>query len=301
MATRIDTTLLPSNSTNAMFRAWVQFVEDLLVTTGGWVVTGDTGQMTIATATAPGGANTKVGYRVYRMADALQATAPVYLRIDYGSAAAAATPGMWWTIGQGSDGAGAITSVRYNGGASSSPNFANSGNSATGTYNSYGSAGTGRVQMGLFVGTTSTHGVTVSLERSKDATGADTGDGVILMGTDAQQVASAVGISRWILLGTGAQPPLEKGLFYALSGNNPSAFGSDVGIGIPIPMRGVAQPPGLGYVVTRTSDFVAEAQFSVTIYGASHNFVHLNSMQGSVHVSGNPNADSTSRMCMRYE
>src|SRR3970282_1095232 len=105
MATRLDSTIYPSNATDAEFRAWVQFVEDTLVTTGGWVVTADTGQMTISTATAPGAGNTKVGYRIYRMSDVLQAANPVFVRIDYGSGAASTSPGMWLTIGQGSEGA----------------------------------------------------------------------------------------------------------------------------------------------------------------------------------------------------
>src|SRR4051812_37579075 len=103
MSTRTDTTLQPSNSTDALFRAWVQFIHDTLITTGGWVDPGDSGQMTIASATHPSVANTKVGYRIYRMADSLQGSAPVFIRLDYGSSASANTPGIWITVGQGSD------------------------------------------------------------------------------------------------------------------------------------------------------------------------------------------------------
>jgi len=298
MATLTDSVnLKPSNSSSALFRLWAQFVEDTLVTTGGWVVTSDTGQLTIASATAPAALNTKVGYRVYRMADTLQATKPVFLRIDYGSSAATNTPGMWLTIGEGSDGAGTITSIRYNGGASSTPNVSGTGNSASGSYNSYGSAGTNRVQIALFVGATAAQQCCFSLERMKDTAGADVGDGLIFI---YQQVAAFVNNMRIILLSGGAQPPLEA-LSYILSMSNPSSFGSDVGVGIPIPMQGVAKPPGTGLVVVRSSDFIAEAQFAMTIYGVSRTYVQLNTLPAGIPASGATASDTTSRVCLRYD
>lgn len=302
MATRIDTSLQPSNSTDALWRAWVQFIEDTLVTTGGWVVTADTGQMTIASSAHPTTTNTKVGYRIYRMADSLQATAPVFMRVDYGSSSAANAPGIWLTIGQGSDGAGTITSIRLNGGAVSTPTVSGTNNSAATTANSYGCASTGHVAVAMFIDTLSAQRIlTFSLERTRDADGTLNGNGLILMNTDPSSTGSSLSTQRYIILGSGAQPPTEKGILYILSTANPSAFGSDVGIGIPIPMKGVAQPPGLGYVVTRVSDFVAEAQFAVTLYGVSHNYVNLNLLN-----VGNPNGstgvqDTTARPAMRYE
>lgn len=302
MATRIDTTLQPSNSTDALFRLWIQFIEDTLVTTGGWVVTSDTGQMTIATAVHPTVVNTKVGYRIYRMADSLQATAPVFMRVDYGSSTAANTPGIWLTIGQGSDTTGTITSIRFNGGAVSTPTVSGSNNNAVTTYNSYGSAATGRIAVALFIDSVSAQRpLSFSLERSCGADGTLNADGLILMNTDPSAATSSVATQRYIVLGGGPQPPTEKGILYILSTANPSAFGGDVGIGIPIPMKGVAQPPGLGYVIVRQADFVAEAQFTVTLYGVAHNYVNLNLLG-----VGNPNGatgvnDTTARPCMRYE
>lgn len=301
MATRLDTTLQPSNSTDAIWRAWVQFIHDTLITTGGWVDPGDTGQMTIASSAHPTVANTKTGYRIYRMADSLQGTAPVFMRVDYGSASNANTPGIWLTIGQGSDGAGTITSIRYNGGSVSTPTIAGSNNNATTTYNSYGCASTGHVAVALFIDSVSAQRpLSFSLERTRDTDGTLNGQGLILMGTDTV-TGSTLSRQQYIMLSSGAQPPIEKGILFILSTANPSAFGSDVGIGIPIPMKGVAQPPGIGYMITRTSDFIAEAQFAVTIYGVSHNYVGLNLLAVATPNGSTGVADTTARPCMRYE
>jgi hypothetical protein len=57
-------------------------------------------------------------YAVYRMADALQATAPIFMRITYGSGnfgTGTPVPAFWVTLGTGSNGAGVITGIFYNG------------------------------------------------------------------------------------------------------------------------------------------------------------------------------------------
>lgn len=296
MATRtISGTLLPTNNTDADFRAWVQFIEDTLVTTGAWVVTADTGQMTIASATKPGAANTKVGYRIYRMDDAMQATSPVFVRIDYGSGAAATSPGFWVTIGTGSNGSGTITNIRFNGGAVAAPTVSCTG-TTTGTFNAYGSADTGRVSLGLFVNATASRIIAFVLERSKDSTGAVTADGLIMAYTTS---GSQIDKSQYIVLGSATQPPNEPGLFYALSNSNPSAFGSNVGIGIHTPMKGVAQYPSNNLAIVRSSDFLAEVTITCSIYGVTRTFQHLNSL--GVYQALTGAQDNTSRAAIRYD
>lgn len=293
MATRFDNTLQPSNSTDALFRAWCQFIHDTLITTGGWVDPGDTGQFTISTATAPAALNTKVGYRIYRMADGLQGTSPVFMRIDYGSSGAAATPGIWITIGTGSNGSGTITTIRFNGGAVGTPTVSSSANSATAS-NSYGSASTNRVSIGLFVQTT-VRMLMFTIERSKDAAGADTTDGLIFHYTN---ITTNINASNYIIMGSSTQPPTESGLHYILSANNPSAFGSDVGIGIPIPISGISKQPGYNITITRSSDFIAETTFTMSLYGNTITYQHMNALQAALA----PNAsEASSRVCMRYD
>ena len=91
MATVSDSGLVADVSTDARFRAFIQFVDGALAG-GGWVHTADTGQLDPTTATHPAASNTVVGYRMYRMDDTLQATKPVFLKLGFGSGAAALHP-----------------------------------------------------------------------------------------------------------------------------------------------------------------------------------------------------------------
>jgi hypothetical protein len=48
MALTLSNTLKPSNSSNALFRAWTKFIRDGFVA-GGWLQTTDTGQIDFGT------------------------------------------------------------------------------------------------------------------------------------------------------------------------------------------------------------------------------------------------------------
>lgn len=293
MATASSAALQPSNSTDALFRAWSLFIKDLMVTTGGWVQTGDTGQMNFVTVTAPAAGNAKQGYIVVRMADSLQATSPIYIRIDFGSGSAALVPGIWVTIGTGSDGVGNITTKRFDGGAVAGATVSSGANSATAS-NSYGSASTNRVQCCLFVQTTSRQ-LCFNIERSKDSTGADTGDGILFYHNNG---TSAFNKQLYVVMGAAAQPTAEAGFQYILSTVNPSSFSGEVGIGIPIPMKGYAQQPGYGIAIVRQNDFAAEATFTVSVYGNTITYQQL-SLFSTNFASGS--ADGTSRVCIRFD
>ena len=95
-----------AHSTDAEFRAWGSELSTKL-TTVGLVKTSDTGQINWTTVTRPG-VNTAAGYEIWRFDDTLQATAPLVLKIEYGTANSAATPSMWVTVGTGSNGSGTI-------------------------------------------------------------------------------------------------------------------------------------------------------------------------------------------------
>lgn len=293
MATKFDATLLPSNTTDANFRAWCSFIRDLLVTVGGWVQTADTGQMNFTTVTTPSVANTKQGYIIVRMADALQATSPVFLRIDFGSGGNALTQGIWLTIGTGSDGAGNITTKRFDGGSVTTPTIT-PGTNTTGTVNAYGSAAPNRVHFGLNI-RSSPCILFLSIERSKDTTGADTGDGLLLY----YNTSTLVNVQRYVVMGAAGQPVAENGLQYVLSSNNPSVFGSDVGVAVPIPVKGCAQPPGYGVAMVRSSDFAIEGSFQVVVYTTTVTYQHLNGVTVfTALVAAN---DAATRVAMRYD
>lgn len=90
---------------DAEFRADVLAIHNALIATGGLVQTADTGQTDFS-------ANTRAapGYTVYRFNDAHQGSYPLFLRIDW-TPTATTRPGLTFTLGTGSSGAGVITGV----------------------------------------------------------------------------------------------------------------------------------------------------------------------------------------------
>jgi len=305
MASRTTNTLRPDNSVVANIRAWAQFIEDTLVTSGGWVVTGDTGQTLPSALTVPGGTNTKVGYRIYRMADSLQATFPVFVRVDYGSGAAAAFPGVWFTIGKGSDGAGTITNQLYT--PAASPSVGSNGSSTSQTNNSYASADTARFAVCLFVQAVSnTYFVAFSLERTKNSSGADTGDGLLFVrGGGLVDGGSSASLSRnrYIIYAGGTQPTEETCVSFVLTVQNPSQTFTpgDVGVGILIPFKGVAQQPGTNWMFTNTSDVSVEGFINLTLYGQTRTYQQLSLLVPTKRLTGSQQQDSNARCLMRYD
>lgn len=101
--------LLAYNQNDADFRLWGGGISAAIAAVG-LVKTADTGQIDWATVVNPSTVNQKRGYEIWRFADALQATHPVFIRLDYGSGpTASANPQIWYTVGTATNGAGTIT------------------------------------------------------------------------------------------------------------------------------------------------------------------------------------------------
>src|SRR6186997_665737 len=97
-----------TNSSDANFRVWGAYISSKLLA-GGMVQTADTGQINWTTVLTPTGINTYAGYEIWRFADALQASAPVYFKIEYGEGSNVDGPAVRVKFGTGSDGAGNLT------------------------------------------------------------------------------------------------------------------------------------------------------------------------------------------------
>jgi hypothetical protein len=98
-----------AHSSDATFRAWGSDFSAKLALAG-LVKATDTGQINWATVTRPSANSTAAGYEIWKFGDTLQATAPIFIKLEYGSGIAASNlPQMWITVGTGSDGAGTIT------------------------------------------------------------------------------------------------------------------------------------------------------------------------------------------------
>lgn len=95
-----------NHTTDAGFRAWGKEYSDNLAAVG-LVKTADTGQIDWVTVARPA-INTAAGYEIWRFNDSLQATAPIFIKIEYGTSTQADIPGIWITVGTSSNGAGTI-------------------------------------------------------------------------------------------------------------------------------------------------------------------------------------------------
>lgn len=96
-----------SHTNDAEFRAWGSALSAALAAVG-LTQTADSGQINWLTVSRPG-TNTAAGYEIWRFNDALQATAPIYIKVEYGTGGSTTRPQIWITVGTGTNGAGTIT------------------------------------------------------------------------------------------------------------------------------------------------------------------------------------------------
>lgn len=102
-----DNSISHSVTTVAVFRAWATMVSKALKEAG-LVQTADTGQINLVTVELPA-ISTFAGYEIWRFNDTRQGTEPIYLRIEYGRAAAESRPNLKLRWGTGTNGAGTLT------------------------------------------------------------------------------------------------------------------------------------------------------------------------------------------------
>jgi hypothetical protein len=297
MLTRSNT-IVPSNSTAALFRAWSQFVRDGMVA-GGWVQTADTGQIDFATVSAPAGANAKQGYVILRMDDSLQAAHPVFVRIDFGSAAGANNVQMWITAGSGSNGSGTITGAwitdqRLGNGSS---------DAVSQPYFSHVSATSASAAVALFYHSINTFLVHFSIERAKNADGTDDGTGLLVYSTGRGGVKGSDNrLSVYSTVDSGTLHQAE-GAAYVFA-NNQQESRSDVGVGIPIPHRynvdgfEIATPPGINYALLNINSWNFGAVVGIYMYGRRHEYIRLGGT-AIAHVRGASPTDFY--VAIRYE
>jgi hypothetical protein len=283
MATSFNANLIPEQSTDAAFRAWATWVAGVFALASTWTNTADTGQINLTTVTRPTVANTSQGYKIYSMNDTLQATKPVFVKIEFGSGSNAAYPALWLTIGTGSDGAGNLTGVLF-----PRTQIACVASSTTGSA-AYGSANTNRVAMGFFAGVTNC-ALAFSIERTKGANGDDDGTGLLA----SYSYSTSTHRTQYIPF-TGTIPVAETCYQALTSTNNPSALDNNVGIGLVSHFYGTAKQPGINNVVVNSNDFADYATFSMTLYGGSKTFQHLGPNFTTV------NSRTATRLCMIYQ
>jgi len=296
MATTFSSQLQPSNSTDALFRAWAQFIHDAL-SAGGWEQTADTGQINLATVTKPGAANTMQGYEVWRMADSLQGSFPVYLKVSYGSGNGAANePGIDLSLGTGSNGSGTVTGLFL---TTMRVDNQSNGTGIAAMY-SHSSGSTSHIAVSLFVNVTGAYLVSFSIERARDSTGAEVGTHLVVISSEQ---AATIRNSRYLIRAGGTQPTAQTSLTSVVTGSIVSgsahteyASQQDVGFGLILPISGtsaVAMRPesaALGYIVTPDTFTTTDAVLVVYIYGVPRVYKRMSSNRPGI--NGNTTVNS---------
>jgi hypothetical protein len=108
--TTASTNTVLDHTTDAGFRTWGNELMTALITTLGLTQTADTGQLAFPmTVTTRPAINTAAGYYILRFNDTLQATTPIFIKVEVGTGASAAVPALWITVGTGSNGSGTLT------------------------------------------------------------------------------------------------------------------------------------------------------------------------------------------------
>jgi hypothetical protein len=96
-----------AHATDADFRTWGKEISDKLQTMTGLTKVAETGTVNWATVTRPG-ANTEGGFEVYYLNDSLHGTAPIYIRVSYGTGSSTTYPGLSITVGTSTNGSGVL-------------------------------------------------------------------------------------------------------------------------------------------------------------------------------------------------
>lgn len=270
-------------NSDADFQAWVQGIHNALIAIG-LTQTADTGQINPATVTKPTAGSQSKGYEIWRFADTLQSSVPVFFKLEYGSGNSNLNqPGMWITVGSGSDGAGNLT-----GQLTSRDSIAPSGSKTAGTVlPTYVSGDSGSVSVACNVDTGSnSFGFAFHIMRPRDNSGAVTNEGVIHMRWNNNSNQMHI----QFIPATGAVPGDQINVFPAVSPwfFNHGASGSNAdACPVLCPLFGAWRY--LKFLMTGGADFGTGGTFPCTLFGASHTFLALNGSCGSLNLGGNGN------------
>lgn len=258
-----------TNSSDANFRAWGSYLAARFAAVG-LVQTADTGQINWTTVTTPAGINTYQGYEIWRFADALQATAPVYFKIQYGEGSAVDGPGIRIQFGTGSDGAGNLT------GTTSTARDAE-GNTQAGACIVVGSGDTNRFSFAGGFLAASGLGLCFSFERMKDATGADTVEGVMWCAHSTGNTAATAAVNQSTLWNpsVGDYGLVEDDLMALFPSGNTMKTVTLTMVQPIFHNKGVYTNPQLGLVGYYTNDIAANGTFVANMYGVSHTYYAL--------------------------
>lgn len=261
----------PNHSTDQDFRDFVTAVRTGF-TDLGWIRTSDTGQIDPTTVLRPAASSAVQGYDIFRLADTLQATAPFFVKVEYGSGSSQAYHALWFQVGTTTTGAGIL------GGNTGTRTQVAVGVTDTTPRTCLFAGGPNRMAMTLFMDVPTTTTKIAVLERSHADDGTDTNerlDTIFQSGTSSavwQQVPT-LGIVRSTMSVLPALVPMA-----GASGMK----GTDIGM-FPIfaPNDGPLRNPLIGMMLYVSSDLPSLNDFPISMYGTSRTYRTIGIIAGS--------------------
>jgi hypothetical protein len=299
-------------TTNAEFQSWGSWISNAIANTGLTKAT-DSNQINWATVSAPVGTYTMQGYEIWGFSDALQSTAPVWMKLQYGSYSGNTIPALQWALGSGyytGDGGliqGSITGfpLRDYNLVNNFMMLAQAGLFANNTLVSYVAGGSNWLILALGArgtGSGINYAQFLSLERTVDANGTPTGDGVMATWR-AAGASPATGQAVWSPIigqigqtttagdGYGVLHPERGG---GVSGSNTAVYPIFHDWG-----GGPFLNPGLNLLAYMGTEFTAGTSNTFTYYGASHTYMPLGN--SAIHSFGGRSANTSIALMMRWE
>ena len=270
MATATTATIW-NNSSDANFRAWGSWFSNLFVSTFAWVeafsnfATGTDW----ASVTAPSAANQIRVTKIFRMDDASQSTAPLYLLLGFGSGSVAATPALRVAIGTGTDGSGNLTGIFYDSGTTT---LLSVGTSNANSMTHYASGDSGRAVVAMATSGTSwanTNSFILTIERRRDGSGVSQATGFLF----GVKHGSSFKCNACTATATNSQ---QTGWSFPISASTAAAMTFDSKVCIaPLLFPMGPSEIGLNVVATPNTGFPVGSSFTCTVLGSTHTYIAL--------------------------
>lgn len=237
------------------------------VVNGGAVNETHAGSATTTAQAATPAINTSV-YEVWQSTDSLSSTLPIFLKLEYGASATAVNITFAVTAGTGSNGSGTIT------GNVTSRYLHTINSNLTTSQASYFSGSTGRVAMMMFVPSSATSlPFFLAVERSHDATGADTDSYFVLFLNYWNSSARALVQQNVFKPSLGGVTAAETEFVSALTTLSSGLVGTTIALGPCFPVVGKLDNPSMALAFSKAGDILEGAVVTVSFYGATHSFL----------------------------
>lgn len=284
-----------TNSSDANFRTWGSYLSGRKAAVG-LVQTADTGQVNWTTATAPIIANSYLNYEIWRFADSLQATAPVFIKVEYGSNTSTNNPGVRVQFGSGSNGAGTLT------GAVSAQYLA-AVTATTTAVEVKGSGGTARFCVAAAFTTSGTYCMQYGFERSKDASGNDTAEAVLgfFNNSPSGNSTSARYVPVWstTLGDIGSTSTMAVPALFPPGATATS--GSQIVVSPILHSKGIFMNPGMNFLGYYSESIASNGTPSIYMYGATRTYYTLPQNAGVAGSGWQGPGAGTECLAIRYD